>query len=107
MTKRASASGEHAKDAKDPDSIDEKAIHETGPVKSQLSIDEKAIHETGPVQSQLSIDEKAIHETGPLKSQLHVGRVKHRRAFQHLQPGAPDELSFPVPVLRCGAYRFS
>ena len=34
MTKRASASGEHAKDAKDPDSIDEKAIHETGPVKS-------------------------------------------------------------------------
>ena len=60
MTKRASASGEHAKDAKDPDSIDEKAIHETGPVKSQLSIDEKAIHETGPV-----------------KSQLPVGRVKH------------------------------
>ena len=32
ITKRASASGEHAKDAKDPDSIDEKAIHETGPV---------------------------------------------------------------------------
>ena len=87
MTKRASASGEHAKDAKDPDSIDEKAIHETGPVKSQLSIDEKAIHETGPV-----------------KSQLHVGRVKHSEG---VPPGAPDELSFPVPVLRCGAYRFS